>query len=112
MSSITDDYLREVIKTRKPYALVVFRSGPRAEEPGADKIIWQHGKRNLELLKNGIVNIIIALRDEWEIEGLDIFNASIDETRRIMEEDPAVKAGVLTYEIHPVVTFTGDALSG
>jgi hypothetical protein len=110
MSSITDDYMREVIKTRKPYTLVVFKSGPRTDEPGADKVIWEHGRRNLELRKEGIVSIIIALRDEWEIEGLDVFNASVDETRRIMEQDPAVKAGVLAYEIHPAVSFPGDAL--
>jgi len=112
MSSITDDYMREVIRTRRPYTLVVFRSGPKAKEPGADKVIWEHGRRNLEFRKSGIVNLIIGLRDEWEIEGLDVFNTSFDETRRIMEEDPAVKAGVLTYEIHPVVSFPGDALSG
>jgi len=109
---ITDNDMREVIKTRKPYTLVVFRSGPKAGEPGSDKAIWEHGRRNLMLRRDGIVNLIIGLRDQWEIEGLDVFNAGLDETRRIMEEDPAVKAGVLTYEIHPVVSFPGDALSG
>jgi len=39
MSSITDDYMREVVKSRKPYTLVVFRSGAKANEPGADKTI-------------------------------------------------------------------------
>jgi hypothetical protein len=111
MNSITDDYMREMIKTRKSYTLVVFRSGPRADEPGADKMIWEHGRRNLELRKNGIVSIIIGLRDDWEIEGLDIFTTGVDETREIMEDDPAVKAGALAYEIHPVVSFPGDALS-
>lgn len=111
MSSITDDYLREAIKEMKQYTLVVFRRGPRAGEPDVDGKIWEHGKRNLELRKNGIANLIIVLRDEWEIEGLDVFNASVDETRRIMEEDPAIMAGALTYEIHPVVSFPGDSLS-
>jgi hypothetical protein len=112
MSSITDDYMREVIKTRKTYTLVVFRSGPKADAPSADKMVWEHGRRNLKLRKDGIVDLIIGVRDEWEIEGLDVFNTSVNETRRIMEEDPAVKAGVLTYEIHPAVSFPGDALSG
>jgi len=111
MSPITDDFMREVIKSRKPYTLVVFRSGPNAKGPGASQIIWEHGRRNLQLRKDGIVNLIIALRDEWDIEGLDVFNKDVGETRRIMEEDPAVRAGVLTYEIHPVVSFPGDALS-
>jgi hypothetical protein len=101
----------KVLKTIRPYTLVVFKGGPKAEEPGADKLIREHGRRNLQLRKEGLVNIIIALRDEWEIEGMDVFTAGVDETRRIMEEDPAVKAGVLTYETHPAVSFPGDALS-
>lgn len=112
MTSITDDYLREVIKTGKPWTLVVFKSGPKADEVGAEKIIWEHGRRNLELLKAGTVNMIIAVRDGWEIEGLDVFNRGVDETRKIMEKDPAVKAGVLTYEIHPTTSFSRDAVSG
>jgi hypothetical protein len=29
-----------------------------------------------------------------------------------MDEDPAVKAGLLTYEVHPVRGFPGDSLPG
>jgi hypothetical protein len=111
MSSISDDYMDRALKTIKPYTLVAFKAGPKGEEPGANKLIREHGRRNLQLRKEGLVNIIIALRDEWEIEGMDVFTTGVDETRRIMEEDPAVKAGVLTYEIHPAVSFPGDALS-
>ncbi len=112
MSSITDEYMRKVIKTRKPYTIVCFKSGPKANEPGADRIIWEHGRRNLKLREDERLDLIIGLRDEWEIIGMDVFNTDVDETRRIMDGDPAVKAGVLTYEIHPAVSFPGDALSG
>jgi hypothetical protein len=112
MSSITDDYMHEVLKTVKPYTVVVIKSGPKANEPGADKQIWEHGRMNLELRKEGMLDLIIGLRDEGEIEGLEVFNTSVGETRRVMEDDPAVRAGVLTCEIHPAVSFPGDALSG
>jgi hypothetical protein len=112
MSTITDDYMNEVLKTRKPYTLVVFKGGPRADEPGADKLIREHGRRNLELRKERKLDLIIAIRDEGEIWGLDVFNTDVDETRRIMEDDPAVRAGVMIFEVHPAVSFPGDALSG
>jgi hypothetical protein len=108
---ITDDYMREVINGRRQYTLVVFKNGPKANEIGADKLIWEHGRRNLKLRKDGMLDLIIGLRDDWEVIGMDVFNTNVDETRRIMEDDPAVKAGVLTYEIHPTVSFPGDVLS-
>jgi hypothetical protein len=112
MSSITDEYMDEVLKTRKPYTLVIFKGGPRADGPGADRLIREHGRRNLKLRKEGVLNLIIALKDEGEIWGLDVFNTGVDETRKIMEGDPAVKAGVMKCEIHPAVSFPGDSLSG
>lgn len=35
---------------------------------------------------------------------------SLEEADRIMSRDPAVQAGVLTYELHPTRTFPGSAL--
>jgi len=33
-----------------------------------------------------------------------------EEVVRIMDEDPAVKAGIFTYEVHPIRGFPGDSL--
>lgn len=112
MNSITDDDMRKVINARKPYTLVAFKDGPKAGDPLAERMIWEHGRRNLNLRQDGRLDLIIGLRDEWEIIGMDVFNTDVKETRRIIEDDPAVKTGVLAYEIHPIVSFPGDALSG
>jgi len=111
MSSITDDEIREVLKTSRPYTLVLFKAGPRADKLGADRMIWEHGRRNLKLRKEGKLDLIIRLGTEGEILGVDVFNTDIDETRRIMEDDPAVKAGVLVFEIRRAMSFPGDSLS-
>jgi len=111
MSSVTDDEIRSALETSRAYTLVLFRGGPRADKPGADRMIWEHGRRNLELRKEGKLDLIIRLGTEGEILGLDVFNTSVDETRRIMEDDPAVKAGVLTCEIRRAMSFPGDSLS-
>ena len=52
-----------------------------------------------------------VVKDESDVTGLSIFSADIEETRKIMDQDPAVKAGIFTYEIHSVEGFPGDALS-
>jgi hypothetical protein len=41
---------------------------------------------------------------------MGIFNASIDKVRKIMDDDPAVKEGVLGYEAHDCKSFLGDCL--
>ena len=42
--------------------------------------------------------------------GIGIFNATIEETKSIMEEDPGVKEGIFVYEAHPCRSFPGDCL--
>jgi hypothetical protein len=39
-----------------------------------------------------------------------IFNTDLDKTKSIMDEDPGVKEGVFTYELHPCRSFPGDKL--
>jgi hypothetical protein len=40
----------------------------------------------------------------------DISDADEAATRVLMDDDPAVRAGIFTYEIHPVRSFPGDTL--
>jgi len=50
------------------------------------------------------------VNDGTEVKGVGIFSTSEEETKRIMDEDPAVKAGIFAYEIHPCRSFPGDML--
>jgi hypothetical protein len=54
--------------------------------------------------------IICPISDGTDMAGIAIFDAEPPETERIMADDPAVKAGVLVYEIHPARSFPGDCL--
>jgi hypothetical protein len=49
---------------------------------------------------------------EGDLSGLCIFNTGIDETKKIMDGDPAVAAGVFVYETYPCRSFPGDSLLG
>jgi hypothetical protein len=45
-----------------------------------------------------------------DVAGIGIFNASVEEVDRLMRDDPAVKEGVLLYELHSCRSFPGDQL--
>lgn len=110
LHTITDDYMRQMLPTTKSYCIVILKAGPNKHEPGAEQIIWEHGRRNFALRADGVLAIVCPVNDGSEVSGVGIFNGSIEETKAIMDEDPGVKAGVFVYEIHPCRSFPGDSL--
>ena len=109
MSGITDEYMRRMLSTTKPYTIVLLRSTPKRDEPGADAVVWEHGRRNFELRRDGILRIVCPIGKSG-LAGLGIFSTDLERTRAIMEGDPAVKAGIMTYELYSAVSFPNDSL--
>ncbi|HXW94862.1 MAG TPA: hypothetical protein VEJ19_04075 [Nitrososphaerales archaeon] len=113
MSGITDDYMRKMLQTTKRYTVVILHRTSKRSEPGADKIVWEHGRRNFELRRDGFLCVVgLVVRDRTDVTGICIFSTDLRRTRRIMNGDPAVKAGIFTYEVHVIEGFPGDALAG
>jgi hypothetical protein len=83
--------------------------GPDRDQ-GVARIIWEHGKRNLALRTAGLMPIICPVTDGSGVAGVCVLDASPEDAERIMAGDPAVKAGVLTYDVHPTRGFPGSAL--
>ena len=110
MSDISDDYMRANLSKTKPYTVMILRATEKRRQPEAEAIIWEHGRRNFKLRSEGIMNIICPVTDKSGIAGFGIFNADPEQVKKIYDDDPAVKAGVLTYELHPVISFPGDSL--
>jgi len=111
MATITDDYMQQMRAKTKAYCLALLKPGPKANgHPDLEKLIWEHGRRNFSLRADGILAIVCPVTAETGINGLGIFNASVEETKKIMEEDPAVQAGIFAYELHPCRSFPGDSL--
>ncbi len=109
---ITDEFMRAMVSKAKGYTVVILKNTPKRNEPGADKIVWEHARRNFALRDEGVLPIVGPIRDGSEISGIGIFNADVETTRRLMEEDPGVKAGIFQYEVHPTFSFAGDSLPG
>jgi len=110
MTTITDEFMREMLPKAKTYCLMILKNGPQRHQPGADKIIWEHGRRNFALRADGVMPIVCPVGDGSEVCGIGIFTTGIDEARRIMDEDPGVKAGVFVYELHACRGFAGSCL--
>jgi hypothetical protein len=110
MTTITDEYMQQMSAKTKKYSLMILKAGPNKNQGGAEKIIWEHGRRNYELRADGVLAIVCPVGDGSDVSGSGIFNATIEEVKKIMDEDPGVKAGVFIYEIHACRSFPGDSL--
>jgi hypothetical protein len=106
---ITDDYMNTRISQARTYALVVLKPTPEYFAASSRPIVWEHGRRNMALQAAGIMPIVCPVGDD-EISGIGIFNTDPDEARSIMADDPGVRAGIFTFEVHTCRGFPGDAL--
>ena len=113
MTVITDEYMQQMLAKTREYHIVLLKPGPRAQDhPDIKKLIWEHGRRNFSLRADGLLSVVCPVSVEGALSGLGIFNASIDETKKIMDDDPGVVAGIFVYEIYPCRGFPGDSLPG
>ena len=83
---------------------------PKPQPPRAEKIIWEHARRNFLLRARGLLPIVCPISDGSHLAGIGIFNADVDEAKAIVDQDPAVEKGILVYEAHPCRSFPGDCL--
>jgi len=102
--------MRQMLSTAREYSVVILKATPKRNEPGADKIVWEHGRRNFALRADGLLSIVCPIAGTGNVRGVEIFNAGIEEVKKILDEDPAIQAGILLYEIHSCRSFPGDSL--
>ena len=109
MADITDEFMRQMLAQTRTYTAVLLRRTDRYG-PDSGAIIWEHGRRNMQLRDAGILCVVMPIRDGGELAGVGIFDASPETTEAIIAADPAVAAGVLSAEVHEASGFPGDHL--
>lgn len=102
--------MKEMLNKTEAYTLVILKAAKNLNKPGTEEIIWEQGRRNFSLREEGKLSIVCPVIDGTDVKGVGIFSTGEEETRKIMEDDPAVKAGIFTYEIHLCRSFPGDML--
>jgi hypothetical protein len=116
LPEMSDEEFQELRQSARPYTVLVLKAGPEFVMPGPGRdprvlgIIMEHGKRNVRLKLAGLMPIVCPIADGSGMTGIGLFDASPEDVERIMAEDPGVKAGVFTYEVHPCRSFPGSAL--
>jgi hypothetical protein len=109
---VTDEMLADARAASTPFTIAILKAGPRFAMPGPDRndevtaIIWAHGKRNYALYLASLLPVVCPIADGSGVAGVGIFAAGEKEVAEILDADPAIRAGVLTYELHPTRTFT------
>lgn len=100
---ITDSEIQAEISKGKQYCLFLYFSGPNRNqsENESEKLQQEHLRYLFSLREKGILILNGPVTDENPLRGIGIFNLSDkDEARQLLEGDPAVKAGRLTYEVY------------
>jgi hypothetical protein len=110
MRTISDEYMRQILPTARNYCAVILKATPRRREPGVEKVVWEHVRRNFALRAEGQLAVVCPVSDGSDVAGIGIFTTGLEETKKIMDEDPGVKAGIFVYEVHACQSFPGDSL--
>jgi hypothetical protein len=110
LPTITDALMWQGHAMLRACTLAILKRGPAYDPPHSDPVIWEHGRRNYALRAAGLLSIVCPVADGSEIAGVSIFNADVAGVERILQGDPAIQAGILTYEVHPTRSFPGDTL--
>ncbi len=88
----------------KQYFMVFLKSGPNRTQDSvtAAQIQAGHMKHMDDMYKAGKLDIAGPFADKGNIRGICVYNvATLEEVQKLVELDPAVKAGRLIAEIHP-----------
>ena len=108
---VTDEQVRSLGASARPYSLAQLRWGPDRHRDGADGIEREHQRRMVALRAEGVIAILCPVVSDT-VAGVAIMTRPPEEAREIMAADPCVRAGMMTCEVLPCAGFPGDALPG
>jgi uncharacterized protein YciI len=98
------------------YTLVLMKAGEKwnPAAPEFTNVMKQHPAFVKEMTERGKMAIAgpFPFGGQGEIRGVAIFRVGTDQTAKLMQDDPTVKAGLLKIEIHPWITAKGVLAPG
>jgi uncharacterized protein YciI len=98
------------------YTVVLMKRGDHwnPQAPDFMDVIKQHHAFVKQMIDQGSLAVAgpLPFSDPGELRGVAIFRVGTDQTAKLAQEDPVVKAGLLKAEIHPWGTGKGVLASG
>jgi hypothetical protein len=110
-TTVTDEQIRQLAETAKPYSLALLWWGPERHMDGAEATELEHQRRILSLRADGVIAVLCPAGSET-LAGVAIMTVPPEEAREIMDADPCVEAGMIRCEVYSGHGFPGDALPG
>lgn len=107
---VSDETMRARLAGTSTYTALLLHATDAFVRPAVDPIVWEHGRRNMALTEAGILSVVLPVTDGSGLAGIGIFAATPEETQAIMDDDPGVRAGIFSCELHPVRGFPGATL--
>ncbi|MFF0487974.1 hypothetical protein ACFYTQ_03015 [Nocardia sp. NPDC004068] len=107
--TVTDDQIKALAATAKPYTLVLLHWTPERTMDGADAIELEHQRRMVSLRADGVIAVLCPVASD-SVAGVAILTVPADEATELMAADPCVRAGMMRCEVHPCHGFPGDTL--
>jgi uncharacterized protein YciI len=112
---ITDKFIKKNIDTGKQYCLFLYMAGPKRNQSSAEceKLQQEHLRYLFQLRAEDLLILNGPVTEEVPLKGIGIFNfTDKNDAKKLLDGDPAVKAGRLTYEIFEWFGLPGDMLPG
>jgi uncharacterized protein YciI len=98
------------------YTLVLMNSGEKwnPSAPGFMDVLKQHAAFFKDMAQRGDIAIAapFPFSDSGDIRSVAIYRVGTEQTAKLTQDDPAVKAGLLATEIHPWITGRGVLAAG
>jgi len=98
------------------YTLVLMKKSEKwkADALGFDSVLEQHAIFTKQMTANGSLAVggLFPLSVPGELRAVDIFRKNAAQTATLLKDDPAVKAGLLSPEIHAWATGKGVLAPG
>lgn len=108
-TTVTDEQIRDLAATARPYSLAVLRWGPERTMEGAAATELEHQRRMVALRAEGVIAILCPVASDT-LAGVAVMTVPAEEAREIMDADPCVRAGMILCEVYLCHSFPGDAL--
>lgn len=108
-TTVTDEQVRQLAETAKPFSLALLRWTPDRHMDGAEATEAEHQRRMVSLRADGVIAILCPVGSD-SLAGVAIMTPPLDEAREVMAADPCVQAGMMTCEVLPCHGFPGDTL--
>lgn len=102
LPSVTDQDLHAWLASSREYSVMVLRRTETYARPQFDAVVFEHARRNLALQKAGYLPVVLPCLDDSEVAGFGVFAADAATSRRLMADDPGVRAGIFAVDVHPV----------